>query len=128
MHQTDTACAWLVCHSQEGLCKLYPPYPAFQEARAPSFWGNQVMRHRSMAGGAPAACWRIQSRTKTNTKTLLHTLTKYTNSSVQPSHRLTHPHMSNPLCKKHPHTTEHLFKCTHLQGTKQALATRKMRV
>ena len=26
-HQTDTACAWLVCHSQEGLCKLYPPIP-----------------------------------------------------------------------------------------------------
>ena len=24
-HQTDTACAWLVCLSQEGLCKLYPP-------------------------------------------------------------------------------------------------------
>ena len=34
-HQTDTACAWLVCHSQEGLCKLYPPYPASPEDRAP---------------------------------------------------------------------------------------------
>ena len=37
-HQTDTACAWLVCHSQEGLFKLYPPYPASTEALAPVFW------------------------------------------------------------------------------------------
>ena len=66
-HQTDTACAWLVCHSQEGLCKLYPPYPASQEARAPIFW-KLVMRPRSMAGGAPAPCRTVQSRTKTNTK------------------------------------------------------------
>ena len=37
-HQTDTACVWLVCHSKEGLCKLYPPYPASSEARTPSFF------------------------------------------------------------------------------------------
>ena len=40
-HQTDSACAWLVCHSQEGLCKLYPPYPASPEARPPLIWGSQ---------------------------------------------------------------------------------------
>ena len=40
-HQTDTACAWLVCHNQEGLCKLYPPYPTSPEAQTPIFWGNQ---------------------------------------------------------------------------------------
>ena len=73
-HQTDTACAWLVCHSQEGLCKLYLPYPASQEARAPRFLGKPVMRPRIMAGGAPAPCGRVQSRTKTNTqKTFRHT-------------------------------------------------------
>ena len=40
-HQTDTACAWLVCHSQEGLCKLYPPYLASPEAQARFLGGNQ---------------------------------------------------------------------------------------
>ena len=57
-HQTDTACAWLVCHSQEGLCKLYSPYPASPEARAPRFFGKPVMRPRIIAGGAPASCGR----------------------------------------------------------------------
>ena len=128
-HQTDIACAWLVCHSQEGLCKLYPPYPASQEARAPSFLGKPVMRPRIMAVGAPAPCGRVQSRTKTNTKTLLHTLTKYTNSQVQPSqssslspaHSPPNSPMSNPLCKTHPHTTEHLFNCTHLYTSSNIL-------
>ena len=50
VHQTDTACAWLVCHSQEGLCKLYPSYPVSLEARAPSFFGSH--------GGAPVPCGR----------------------------------------------------------------------
>ena len=71
-------------------------------------------------------------RPKPTLKTVLHTLTqsptltKYSNSPVQPyqssppslspaTHRLTHPHLSNPicpLCKTHPHTTEHRFNCT----------------
>ena len=38
MHQTDTACAWFVCHSQEGLCKLYPHYPASPEAQTPIYF------------------------------------------------------------------------------------------
>ena len=87
-----------------------------------------VMRPRSMVGGAPAPCGRhwVQSRTKTNTKALLHTLT---NSPVHPlnpphSHRLTHPHLSNPLCplcKTHQHTTEHPFNCTHLYTSSNIL-------
>ena len=40
LHQTDIACAWLVCHSQEGLCKLYPFYPASPEAQASSLFGE----------------------------------------------------------------------------------------
>ena len=83
VHQTDTACAWLVCHSQEGLCKLYPPNPASQEARAPGFLGKPVMRPRSMAGGAHLLAGESNPGPKPTLKTLLHTLTKYTNSLVQ---------------------------------------------
>ena len=42
--------------------------------------------------------------------------------SPQPTYRLTHPHLSNPicaLCKTHSHTKEHLFNCTHLYTSKQ---------
>ena len=112
-----------MCHRQEGLCKFYPPYPTSPEARAPSFFGRLVMRPRSMTGSSiPCGRHGVQSRINTNTKTLLHTLTKYTNSPVQPSqsfppspsHSPPNSHLSNPLCKTHPHTTEHLFNSTHL--------------
>ena len=100
----------------------------------PQFFWKPVKRPQSMAGGATAPYGRVQSRTKTNTKilvkTLLHTLTKNTlihqsnplnPHSPQPTHRLTHPHLSNPLCKTHPHTTEHLFNCTHLYTSSNIL-------
>ena len=44
--------------------------------------------------------------------------------SLQPTHRLNHPHLSNPICpicKTHPHTTEHLFNCTHLYTSNNIL-------
>ena len=140
MHQTDTACAWLVCHSQEGLCKLYPA-----EARAPSFLGKPVMRPRSMVGRAPSPCGRhwVPSRTKTNTFSQpvythslnpphsINTRIPQSNSlnpphphSPQPTHRLTHLHLSNPicpLCKTRPHTTDHLFNCTPLYTSNNIL-------
>ena len=40
LQQTDTACAWWVCHSQEGLCKLYPPIPPLCRPLPPAFWGG----------------------------------------------------------------------------------------
>ena len=78
---------------------------------APSSLGKPVIRPRSMAGWASAPCGRhwVQSRTKTNTKTFLHTLTqpptltKYTNSSVQP------PQSSPPLLSA-AHSTPYLPK------------------
>ena len=70
-HQTDTACAWLVCHTY----KLYPPYPASPEARAPSSLGSQLLAGDIESNPGP----------KPTLKTLLHTLTKYINSPVQPS-------------------------------------------
>ena len=78
-HQTDTACAWLVCHSQEGLCKLYPTYPASQEARAPSFFLEASHATPQLRSG------ESKPGPKPTLKSLLHTLTKYTNSPVQPS-------------------------------------------
>ena len=41
--------------------------------------------------------------------------------SPQPTHRLIHPHLSNPLGKIHPHITEHLFNCTHLYTSSNIL-------
>ena len=80
MHQTDTACAWLVCHSKEGLCKLYPTILPLWRPGPPVFFGSQSCDPAAWLGETLSP-----SRTKTNTKTLLHTLTKYTNSPVQPS-------------------------------------------
>ena len=88
MYQTDTACAWLVCHSQEGLCKLYPPYPASLETRTPSFLGgSQSCDPASWLAERQLLAGDIESNPgpKPTLKTLLHTLTKYTNSPVQPS-------------------------------------------
>ena len=41
LHQTDTACAWLVRHSRKGLCKLYPSIPPLRRSGHPVFWGSQ---------------------------------------------------------------------------------------
>ena len=77
-----------MCHSQDGLCKLYPPYPASPEAHAPSFLGGSQsfdpaawLAERQLLAGV------IESNPgpKLTLKTLLQTLTKYTNSPVQPS-------------------------------------------
>ena len=65
VHQTDTACSWLVCHSATvgGTVRGYTvqivsTYPASPEARPPSFLGKPAVRSRSMAGGAPTPCGR----------------------------------------------------------------------
>ena len=91
----------------------------YPEAQAPSFFLEAS--HAS-------------PQSKTNTKTLLNTLTqsstltKFTNSPVQPSQSSppslspahsppNPPTFSNPLCplcKPHPHTTVHLFYYIHL--------------
>ena len=138
MHQTDTACAWLVCHSQEGLCKLYPPYPASLEAQAPIFFGgNQsfnpaawLAERQLLAGDIESNPGPIPTLKPFHTHSL-NTLIYQSNHlnpphphSPQPTYRLTRPHLSNPiwpLCKTHPHTTEHLFNCTHLYTSNNIL-------
>ena len=134
MHQTDTSCAWLVGHSQEGLCKLYPLYPA---SPAPSFFGSQPYNPASWLAELLVGDIESNPGPKPTLKTLLHThtpphsintLIHQSNHlhphSPQPTHRLTQPHLSNPicaLCKTHPHTTEHLFNCTHLYTSNNIL-------
>ena len=39
VHQMDTACLWLVCHSR-GTVQIVSTYPASPEARPPSFLGK----------------------------------------------------------------------------------------
>ena len=65
LHQTDTACSWLVCHSatvggtvRGNTVQIVSTYPASPEARPPSFLGKPAVRSRSMAGGAPTPCGR----------------------------------------------------------------------
>ena len=56
--------------------------------------------------------------------TLIHQSNPPHPHSPQATHRLTHPHLSNPicpLCKTHPHTTEHLFNCTHVYTSNNIL-------
>ena len=60
LHQTDTACSWLVRHSatvggtvRGNTVQIESTYPASPEARPPSFLGKPAVRPRSMPGGAP---------------------------------------------------------------------------
>ena len=74
-----------MCHSQERLCKLYPSYPASQEAGPPVFWGNQSCDPAAWLAERQLLAGESNPGPKPTLKTLLHTLTKYTNSPVQPS-------------------------------------------
>ena len=106
-------------HSQEGLCKLYPPIPPLWRPGPPVFLGSQSCD--------PAAwLWERQllagpSRTKTNTKTLLHTLTKYTNSPVQtsqsspPSLSPAHSPPNSSTSVQSPHYESPSVKHTNIQ-------------
>ena len=58
LHQTDTACTWLVRHSWGGgTVQIVSIYPSSPEARPPSFFREAAVRPRSMAG-APTPCRR----------------------------------------------------------------------
>ena len=82
----DTACAWLVFHIQEGLCKLYPPILPLRSPGSTVFWGSHSYEVAWLAGDIAS-----NPGPKPTLKTLLYTLTqsptltKYTNSPVQPS-------------------------------------------
>ena len=119
-HQTDTACAWLVFHSQEGLCKLYPPYPASPEARGPVFLGSQSCDPAAWLAELQLLEGDIESNPgpKSTLKTVLHTLTvndtltTYINSPVQPSQS-----SPPPLSQAHSPPNSPTSVQSHLQNT-----------
>ena len=102
----------------------------------PSFFGKPIM-----AGGVQAPCGSPNPGSKPTLKPFYtHSLNPphsldtqiYQSNPVnpphphspQPTHRLTHPHLSNPICpfcKTHPHTTEYLFNCTYLYTSNNIL-------
>ena len=102
-----------MCQSQEGLFKLYPP----------------ILPLRRLSGGDLAA-WLaesqllagdIESNPGQQTHTAICTIAQLrTNKShilISYLHKVDETHYPSPLCplcKTHPHTTEHIFKCTHL--------------
>ena len=93
MYQTDTACAWLVCHSQEGLCKLYPPIPG------PHFFGggSQSCDPAAWLGERQLLAGDIEYIQDQNQ----HQTPFYTHSLN------TRIHQSNPLNPPHPHSPSH---------------------
>ena len=116
-----------------GTVQIVSTYPAAPEARTPIFVGKPVMRSCSMARGAPAPCGRhwVLPGPKPKLKPFythsLNTLIHQSNPLNPPhphSPQPTHPHLANPLCplcKTYPHTTEHLFNCTHLYTSSNIL-------
>ena len=116
-----------MCHSQEGLQIVSTLY-CLSGGPGPQFFG-EANHANPLQGWWSAISLRetLSPGPKPTLKTLLHSLNPPHSiihqsnpphlHSPQPTHRLTHPHLSNsicPLCKTHPHTTEHLFNCTHL--------------
>ena len=98
-HQTDTACSWLVCHSatvggtvRGNTVQIVSTYPASPEARPPSFWGSQPCVPAAWLAERLLLAGDIESnpgpkptlKTLTHTRTQPPTITKYTNSSIQP--------------------------------------------
>ena len=96
----------------------------------PVFWGSQSCDPVSWLAERQLLAGESNPGPKPTLKPLythsLNTLIHKSNPlnpphSPQPTHHLTHPHMSNPLRKTHPHTTEHLFNCTHLYTSSNIL-------
>ena len=100
LHQTYTACSWLVRHSRGGLCKLYPPTPPLRRTGHPVFWGSQPCVPAAWLAERLLLAGYIESnpRPKPTLKTLSPTRT-------QPLHSpSTLAHQSNALKPAHPHS------------------------
>ena len=105
VHQTDTACSWLVCHSRGEHCANCIHLPRLSGGPAAQFFGgSQPCVPTAWLAECLLLAGDIESnpgpkptlKTLTHTRTQPPTLTKYTSSLT------------------HPHTTDHLFNCTHL--------------
>ena len=138
-HQTDTACD-VVATVKRDCANCIHLILALRRPRPPFYLGNQSCNPAAWLAERQLLPGDIEfnPEPKPTLKTLLHvhphslnTLIYQSNplnpphpQSPQPTHRLTHPHLSNPicpLCKTHPHTTEHRFNCTHLYTSNNIL-------
>ena len=83
-HETDIACTWLVRHRT---VQIVPIYPASTEARPPSFFVSQswLAERLLLAGDIESNPGPKPTLTPFYTQNPPPTLTKYTNSSGQPS-------------------------------------------
>ena len=133
-HQTHTSCAWLVCH--RGTVQIVSTVSCLSGGPGPQvFWkASHATTHHGWRSASSLRETESNPGPKPTLKTLLHllnpphSLIHQSNSphphSPQPTHRLTHPHLSNPICpfcKTRPHTTENLFNCTHLYTSNNIL-------
>ena len=114
------------------LRRLRPPVFLGSQSCNPTSWlaERQLLAGdiESNPGPKPTLKTLLHTLTQSPTLTKSHTITKYTNSPVQPSqssphslspttHRLTHPHLSNPicpLCKTHAHTQKACTRCRYI--------------
>ena len=115
IHQKDTACSWLVRHSRGDCsgehCKLYPPTPPLRRPGRPVFWGSRPCVPAAWLAERLLLAGDIESnpgpkptlKTPTHTRTQPPTLTKYTNTSIQPP-RARPPPLPSPPTTQNTHT------------------------
>ena len=103
IHQTDTACSWLVCHSR-GDCAICITYLASPEARPSSFFGKPSVRPRSMLSASPHT-HSLHSRPNTTYTSRLSPHIPITQTSI----RRPPPQQHSPqlLTSPHSHTPTH---------------------
>ena len=89
----------------------------------PVFLGSQSCNPAAWLAERQLLAGDIESNHTHSLNTLIHQ-----SNPLNPPHphypQPTHPHLSNPLCplcKRHPHTTEHLFNCTHVYTSNNIL-------
>ena len=123
-HQTDTACAWLVCHSQEGMCKLYPPILPIRRPGLPFFWEasyatpqhgwqrysslretlSPIQDNKLIQQFAPKISPSELSLHRETRRTLAQLRTNKNPILISYLHKVDETHYPSPLCKTHPHT------------------------
>ena len=98
------------------LCKLYPPTPPLRRPGRPVFWGSQPcvpaawLAERLLLAGDIESNPGPKPTLKTLTRTQPPTITKYTNSSIQPPQTsppplsLVHPPPKTPTSVQPPKT------------------------
>ena len=112
-----------MCHSQEGLCKLYPPILQHGWRRASSLREtlSPIQDNKLIQQFAPKISPSELSLPRETRRTLAQLRTNKSPILISYLHKVDETHYHSPLCKTHPHTTEHLFNCTHVYTSNNIL-------